>query len=889
MTSPARESLPLDGLCAELAAGAVAVTPTRRLARWLRLRFGAMQPSDSWATPAVLPWPAWVAATYRELRDFGHLDDLRPCLGEVQSTALWERVLGEDPEAGRLLMPGAAADGFREAWSLAREWHLPWEVLAARGGEDTEVFLRVAAAYRAALDESGFLDGAELPARVARAIDRAPDTRLLWVGFDFLTPAQASIAAVLGPRSRHLSLPPRQGVPVVRACEDVRQELAAATEWARARLDADPGARLGIVVPELESHASLVEDLLDAALAPARLWPEGDGLARPWNLSLGAPLADAPVVAAAFLAGELLQAPLRFETASRLLRSPFLGGADGEAAPRARAEAWLRQHAGERFAPGRWLAWLEGAEGAPACPRLAAGLRGFLGALAEGPRRRLPSAWAASLAAALRQLGWPGERAPDSAGWQTVQAWNELLEGFSGLDAVTGPLGEAEALARLRRQAAGQTFQPESPEVPVQVLGLLEATGLEFDGLWVSGLHDGVLPAPLRPCPLLPAALQRERRMPRACPAHELDLAHEMVARLAGAAQEVCFSHPRRRDDEPLRPSPLLAGFEASRESPVLATSVPARLFAARRLEWLVDERGPPAPREMRGGSGLLAAQSACPFQAFASYRLGAGQLETPVAGVDPRRRGEFTHLALRLLWAELRDQAGLAALDENARAEAVAAATTQAAAESLGGITPVLVAIEIEQARVVIGSLLSLELQRPAFEVDQREARVTLEVGPLRIRGRLDRVDRVAGGRVLIDYKTGQAHPGAWRGERPVEPQMPLYAAHLGGELAAVAYAVLKPGEVGFAGLAQGPEPLGPLLQARYQLAPEEWAAQLEDWRRAVNALAAAIGAGDARLDPLQPDGLNGSCARCHLATLCRRDQWLRDATPTAEDAGDD
>ena len=55
MTSPARESLPLDGLCAELAAGAVAVTPTRRLARWLRLRFGAMQPSDSWATPAVLP------------------------------------------------------------------------------------------------------------------------------------------------------------------------------------------------------------------------------------------------------------------------------------------------------------------------------------------------------------------------------------------------------------------------------------------------------------------------------------------------------------------------------------------------------------------------------------------------------------------------------------------------------------------------------------------------------------------------------------------------------------------------------------------------------------------------------------------------------------------
>ena len=62
---------------------------------------------------------------------------------------------------------------------------------------------------------------------------------------------------------------------------------------------------------------------------------------------------------------------------------------------------------------------------------------------------------------------------------------------------------------RVKRLAAQTLFQPEAPDVPIQVLGVLESAGLEFDHLWVMGLTDEAWPIPARPNPFIPVALQR--------------------------------------------------------------------------------------------------------------------------------------------------------------------------------------------------------------------------------------------------------------------------------------------------------------------------------------------------------------------------------------------
>src|SRR5690606_8510525 len=94
--------------------------------------------------------------------------------------------------------------------------------------------------------------------------------------------------------------------------------------------------------------------------------------------------------------------------------------------------------------------------------------------------------------------------------------------------------------------------------------------------------------------------------------------------------------------------------------------------------------------------------------------------------------------------------------------------------------------------AAAVLRWVEGIELARPDFEVieiegtsadappaeDYRAALTPVQAGPLRLRGKLDRVDRLADGdELIIDYKTGNApSPRQFFGERPRAPQLPAY-----------------------------------------------------------------------------------------------------------------
>ena len=120
------------------------------------------------------------------------------------------------------------------------------------------------------------------------------------------------------------------------------------------------------------------------------------------------------------------------------------------------------------------------------------------------------------------------------------------------------------AVAAVRRLAAERLFQPETPPVPIQVMGVLESTGLEFDHLLVLGLHAEAWPRPARPNPLLPVELQRRAGAPGSGPEWELGFAQRMTAAWRRAAPQVVFCFPAAEGDRTLAPSPLLAGLPAA-------------------------------------------------------------------------------------------------------------------------------------------------------------------------------------------------------------------------------------------------------------------------------------------------------------------------------------
>ncbi len=108
-------------------------------------------------------------------------------------------------------------------------------------------------------------------------------------------------------------------------------ELRAALVWARALAQASPAHAIGIAVEDLAQRREEVRALAEDVLCPALQLPGNAAAPRPYSISLGTPLADAPLVATALSLLALAHGPIPRTDAAALLRSPYLPGAWGRA------------------------------------------------------------------------------------------------------------------------------------------------------------------------------------------------------------------------------------------------------------------------------------------------------------------------------------------------------------------------------------------------------------------------------------------------------------------------------------------------------------------------------------------------------------------------------
>jgi len=610
------------------------------------------------------------------------------------------------------------------------------------------------------------------------------------------------------------------------------------------------------------------------------------GGAVPFTLSLGRPLSDYPVIATALSLLSLVRGSLPVAELGSLLRSPFLAGAEEEAALRSRLDARLRAY-GETHSDIRTL-------GRIAMRQLEEGRRPrqILEALSrvsdfrrQLPRLAGPDDWAVHFTGLLNLFGWPGDRGLNSDEYQVLQTWRDCLARFVSLQLVDSRLDFNTALKRLRRLAAGFSFQPATVEAPIQILGLTGAADMGFDRLWVMGLHEEVWPPPARPNPFIPLDLQRRHAMPGATAELCLEQARETLARLLASAGETVISYPCHEKDRDLRPSPLLQPYQSGRavEFPS-QTDYLMQIFASGVLETFNDAQAPPLPGGSynAGGTGLFRDQSACPFRAFAHYRLHAAALEQVDIGLSPRDRGLVLHSVLHRLWQRLKSLARLQAMDEAALEQLlleVIAETTEAGRRRHPGTwTDRFTALEQARLQGVLRDWLGEERRRAPFRVLACEMEQVVNIEQIEVQTRIDRIDTLPDGdEVIIDYKTGAAGTGDWLGERPDDPQLPLYAVTREADVAAVAFARLKRGKgFGYQGLARAagilpdtPEFAATRVAGQLTDGVEaaSWEALLHGWRATLAGLAREFRQGDARVAPKRPD----TCRYCDQHAFCR------------------
>src|SRR5258708_4268857 len=413
-------------------------------------------------------------------------------------------------------------------------------------------------------------------------------------------------------------------------------------------------------------------------------------------------------------------------------------------------------------------------------------------------------------------------------------------------------------MSQLKKLCSDTLFQPETSDTPIQILGVLESAGIGFDHLWVSGLTDEAWPLRAQANPFIPVALQKKAGIPQASAESSLALDRRITEGWARAADEVVFSFFTVEEDRKLAPSPLILGF------PEDALEIPAYprfrdlIFSSRKLSTIQDSVGPTVTaKQVRGGTRVLSDQAACPCRACGQWRLWAQEMEPPAEGLDAADRGRLLHELMSSLWSSLKNSKSL----ENDVAPAIDAAAAAAVKElGLEGRFA-----DLERARLVrlAREWLEVEKARPPFEVVSLEEKRTLTFGNIEFEARIDRMDKVKGGHVLIDYKTSaNPTPNHWKPPRPHDPQLPLYAVSAKEDVAAVAFAKVRHGDMRFMGFSRDKHALPRVEPAK------NWTTLLQSWKEEAESLGKGFPSGAAQVDPKR--GLAVTCPFSDLHTLC-------------------
>ncbi|TQV81279.1 hypothetical protein FKG94_09290 [Exilibacterium tricleocarpae] len=851
----------ISPLLPAIASNTLILTPNSRLRNKILEAYGRLQAAAGTTVltkPRVESIAAWLAEQWQCLLDAG-CESARGCvITTVQAELLWQQVLAEAPLLNIEQMAGLADLAYR---NLAL-WQLPLASLDSFNDPDTHQFLQWAKAFEQCLAQRQLIYREHSYAIIGAAYNEqllAPEPVIHLQGFDDLPPLfEMVVSAACHTLTRGAAA--RHPAPRLRRteAETAGEELHCAAQWALQVLRHEPAATIGIIVPNLGQCRQQVETCFTKVFEARALLPETARYTLPFNFSAGVPLATTAPVAGALQLLNLNRNRIDLEPLCALLLSPFLGATEAELAERTALAARLRQLAKPRVS-GADLRYCSEAVGAV----LAGQLQQFEQLRRRATARQSPSAWLALFAAQLAALDWPGQRRLDSNEYQQVTQWYQVLEAFAGLDVAGVPLDLAGALKALQHLALTTHFQAQVPDSPVQILGALEGAGLNFTHCWVTGLQQNAWPPAPAPHPLLPIDLQRQQRMPHADSARELAFAQALTDGYRACAGQVIFSACRRDGDSEQAPSQLIADIALTPMDDVVVAEPTALeqfqtgLRLTRQLQWVDSARGPafdPRRETLRGGSGILQHQAACPFDAFAIHRLGAQAPVPPGLGFSAIEKGMILHEALAAIWRQLHSQGELLALAPTALTERVdgilddiIAGWARRRPDYLGKRY-----CELEkqrQSRLVL-AWLAFEKKRPPFSVLAVEERLETTVAGLPLVLRLDRLDQFDDGRrLLIDYKAGKPAVQRWQGPRPQEPQLPLYAISLEAQIDAIAFAEINAGEQRLHGVGDlGGEHAGirALDTANLDL-PDNWPAAMAHWREVLETLAQEFLRGDA------------------------------------------
>ncbi|MGC9110502.1 MAG: PD-(D/E)XK nuclease family protein [candidate division WOR-3 bacterium] len=372
----------------------------------------------------------------------------------------------------------------------------------------------------------------------------------------------------------------------------------------------------------------------------------------------------------------------------------------------------------------------------------------------------------------LEAVGFGSNLDPDSEWFEQLNADRkslyDILDTLADFDAEFGEQHEprAEFIRALTYLLGIGTKTPEKECGGITVVEMEESLGINPPTLFFAGLAESELPGTYHPDPLLPDSVRRQLRMPDIEWHRKWQKFH--FWRVVFSSPTTPFlSFPESRDGKPLLLTPFIDWEPVKYTSPqVIYSEVEDQLYQGRLKRVTLDEmvrnvdfsNDPQIRNELSRRFGpeycfhitVLESYRFCPYKFYLNHVLGLATPGEPVFEIDAQRWGVIAHQILARLY-----QHGPMDLKE------LPIRAQQIARQVLNEIN--LPEFWHRVTEMVLNNLFTelvpveSSIREQGFMPFRTETRLQAELENVRIKGRIDRIDRDVNDRLrIIDYKTG-------------------------------------------------------------------------------------------------------------------------------------
>ena len=823
----------------------------------------------------------------------------------------WLEKLVRDEPDWTLTNPSGVATKILEAYQNLIQWELGLNDVLANETIEIDYFkiwiekLNIFCDSKKLIPEFALLK--YIKTHIDQLVKQIP-THILLVGFNQLTPLQQSFFVELKKRNIRVEKYAYKKQPKSASqihFTSLKDELSFAANYAKnyvneiADKSKGDGGCIGIVVENVANHLGEVHQAFSGVFQPEETKP-WVALDKPkYNVSAGFSLAEQPLVKAALFLLNLKSNRLKLEELHFLKNTPFIYWGEQEA----NTKYFLHQlclNPRKEYSMTFLLKSIESLENHQQLSLLAERLQKIIESntgyasmsdhICQWQEILLSWQWIGSFENVDSQAITNNSKLNEFE-VQATKFFFEIMHQCNSLNELYQSVLHKEAVDFLNMLTQQQTFQIASDRSDVHILGILEATGLQFDQLLIVGFNHVNWPQTNKINPFLPLQLQRDKYMPGSSAEREYEYAKDLSTSLLSSANQIIVTSSDIDSASSATSASFFADLHVKNISHFLDEKTNSNIEKTSDYQWIDDSTLDVSDINIAGGAYLLSNYARCPFKSMTAYQLKLSGYEEPEIGIEPKIRGTWLHETMEIIWTELGSQKKLLALNESDIEELIFDSlqkVMQKLQPYLFAVTDEeIVDLELEKLAGLIFEWMMIEKNRDDFSVESLEKRYELELGELSLNFRIDRIDVNNSNQVeIIDYKTGKTELNNWFGVRPTETQMPAYVLAMHErEKSGLNYARIKTGEVAQSGIRfkkdSSTNEVGVEIVERntdeikiypYKKEKIQNIEQLmAQWQQTLTRMANGITRG---YMPVSPKDKSQSCLYCDYSAFCRIDE---------------